>query len=541
MTATTAGVPRRRRAQDTVLPTPLPAAIVLGLFGGACFLLAFPPYGMWALLPVGLAALNASVLTRSWGTAALASGLWGLAFFVPLTIWARTYAGAMPWLALGIFEALFVVLYGLAARAVFVRRGVGIGSGLVVCALWVAVETLRSHAPWGGLPWGATAFALSDSPLLNLGPWVGTAGLAFVVALLGQFLFGGMLAIAGRRQQGMTGLSGVWPLAGVIGVVIVSLVVPAPHNPPPAGRDSLRVAGIQGNVPPIDPVTLAMPPETFDNHVTASQDAEQKARDEGTGLDLMVWPEDTTVDPRTNTYNAQVLSQISKNADAPVLVGTQSLTDDGKGRYNNSLLWTADGDGGFVYAKRHPVPFGEYVPMRSFFRGITDKVDMVGTDMLPGNDVGVMDLDGHGVGVLICFEIAYDTLVNDVVDDDAQMIVVQSNNALFGTSHEAIQQVAEAKVMAVVSGRSVVHVSTVGQSAIFTPEGRTVAYQDHWTQGSVMGDVPLRTGITPAMAAGYWTAVVISAIGVAGLLAALARRGPRAVSRPKDLARPRRR
>jgi apolipoprotein N-acyltransferase len=540
MTATTAGV-ARRRTQDTVLPTPLPAAIVLGLFGGACFLLAFPPYGMWALLPVGLAALNASVLTRSWGSAALASWLWGLAFFVPLTIWARTYAGNMPWLALALFESLFIVLYGLAARTVFVRRGVGVGSGIVVCALWVAVETLRSHAPWGGLPWGASAFALSDSPLLNLGPWVGMAGLAFVVAILGQFLFGGMLALAGRRQVGMTGLAGVWPLAGVIGVVIVSLVVPGPHNPAPSGRDSLRVAGIQGNVPPIDPVSLAMPDETFDNHVTAGQAAVKRAGDEGMDLDLMVWPEDTTVDPRTDSYSGHVISQVSANAGAPVLVGTQTLTEDGKGRYNNSLLWDADGDAGFVYAKRHPVPFGEYIPMRSFFRAITDKVDMVGTDMLPGKKAGVMDLDGNGVGVLICFEIAYDTLVDDVVDDGAQMVVVQSNNALFGTSHEAIQQVAEAKVMAVLSGRSVVHVSTVGQSAIYTPEGRTIAYQDHWTQGAVMGDVPLRTGITPAMAAGYWTAIVISAIGVAGLLAALSRRGERAVRRPGDLARSRRR
>ncbi|MGO1259905.1 MAG: nitrilase-related carbon-nitrogen hydrolase, partial [Brachybacterium sp.] len=133
-------------------------------------------------------------------------------------------------------------------------------------------------------------------------------------------------------------------------------------------------------------------------------------------------------------------------------------------------------------------------------------------------DVGVMDLgaldQGEGkVGILICFEIAYDSLVHDVVDGGAEVIVVQSNNALFGDSHEAIQQLAEAKVMAVMSGRSVVHISTVGDSAIFSPEGRQIDLVGHWDRGSLLADVPLRTGITPA--------VVISALGLVGLLSAL--------------------
>src|SRR5699024_9616060 len=90
----------------------------------------------------------------------------------------------------------------------------------------------------------------------------------------------------------------------------------------------------------------------------------------------------------------------------------------------------------------------------------------------------------------------------------AEVIVVQSNNALFGDSHEAIQQLAQARVMAVMSGRSVVHISTVGHSAIFSPTGRRIDFVDHWDQGALLADVPLRTAITPA-------------VGAVGLLAAL--------------------
>src|SRR5699024_12351534 len=112
--------------------------------------------------------------------------------------------------------------------------------------------------------------------------------------------------------------------------------------------------------------------------------------------------------------------------------------------------------------KRPPVPSGEYPPLREQFSRLSDKTDLVSLDMLPGQEVGVMDLDaleqGEGrVGILICFEIAYDSLVHDVVDDGAEVIVVQSNNALFGDSHAAIQQLAPARGMAGMCWRSGVH------------------------------------------------------------------------------------
>src|SRR5699024_12220070 len=61
--------------------------------------------------------------------------------------------------------------------------------------------------------------------------------------------------------------------------------------------------------------------------------------------------------------------------------------------------------------------------------------DLVPVDMLTGEEVGVMDLGALGqgedqVGILICFEIAYDSLVQDVVDGGAEVIVVQSNNEI---------------------------------------------------------------------------------------------------------------
>jgi apolipoprotein N-acyltransferase len=526
---------RPRRPREEYDPTPPLVALGCGLLGGVCALLAFPPYDLWMLLPVAIALLCGGLLVRSAWLAALVSLLWGLAFFVPLTEWASIYAGSVPWIALGAFEALYIVLFGLAARAVMVRRGLCASTAFVVAALWVGVETLRGSAPWGGLTWGASGFALADSPLLHLAPWIGMAGLALVVALLGQLLLLGALALLGRRHRGLTGFSGVWPFAIAVGAVLATVVVPHPVNRAPAERPSMTVAAVQGSVGEIEEGSYAMPEAVFDNHLAVSQEAVSQARADGTVLDLVVWPEDSTGwDPRQDPYLAAQLSSLAEDADAPVLVGTQVAVGETE-RLNQSVLITAEGETPYAYSKRHPVPFGEYIPLRGVFSLLTDKVDLVSRDMLPGQEVGTMDLaalgQGEGTaGLLICFEIAYEGLVQDVVDDGAEVIVVQSNNALFGDSDEAIQQLAQARVMAVLSGRSIVHISTVGHSAIYSPEGRQIDFVDHWEQGTMVADVPLRTGTTPAVAAGPWIAIGISALGVLGLLSALTS-GRRALAR----------
>ena len=529
MTATAAAAGTRRRtarSRDEFDPTPWPLALLCGAGGGVLALLAFPPYDLWMLLPVAIALLGAGLLVRSIWLAALVSLLWGAALFVPLTQWANTYAGTTPWIALGVFEALYIVAFGLLARTVMVRRGLCLTSAIVVSALWVAFETLRSSAPWGGLPWGASAFALADSPLLHLAPWIGIAGLAFVVALLGQLLLFGALAVLGRRRRGFTGFSGVWPFAIAVAAVLATVVVPHPMNRAPVDRPTMTVAAIQGSMSGIDPVSYTMPDDVFPNHLEVTRDVIERTGQNGTQLDLIIWPEDSTGwDPRQDPQLAQQLTGAAEEAGAPILVGTQVQVGE-KERLNQSVLFTPEHTTPYAYSKRHPVPFGEYIPMRGLFSQLSDKVDLVSLDMIPGEEVGVMDLGAldqgeDRVGILICFEIAYDSLVHDVVDEGAEVIVVQSNNALFGESDEAIQQLAQAKVMAVMSGRSVVHISTVGHSAIFSPTGRRIDFVDHWEQGALLADVPLRTGITPAVAAGPWIAIGLSAVGALGLLAAL--------------------
>ncbi|MGO2362193.1 MAG: apolipoprotein N-acyltransferase, partial [Brachybacterium tyrofermentans] len=260
-------------------------------------------------------------------------------------------------------------------------------------------------------------------------------GLSFVVAFLGQMILHGALSLLGRRHRGLTGFAGVWPFALAVAAILATVVVPHPVNRAPVDRPTMTVAGIQGSMDRIDPATMIMPDDVFENHLAVTRSLIESTSLEGRQLDLIVWPEDSTgYDPRQDPWMADQLTAAAADAGAPVLIGTQAAVGESE-RLNQSVLYTSDGSTPYAYSKRHPVPFGEYVPFRDFFRTLSDKVDLVSRDMIPGEEVGVMDMGELGagedsVGVLICFEIAYDNLVTDAVDSGAEVIVIQSNNAL---------------------------------------------------------------------------------------------------------------
>jgi apolipoprotein N-acyltransferase len=141
------------------------------------------------------------------------------------------------------------------------------------------------------------------------------------------------------------------------------------------------------------------------------------------------------------------------------------------------------------------------------------------------------------LGDVICFEVAYDGLVRAPVLRGADLLVVQTNNATFGETDESVQQLAMSRVRAVENGRSVVHISTVGVSALITPDGRMVQTSGHFTQEVLQARLPLRTDLTPATRAGVWPEVALSALGlllVAGAAVRSRGRRSRAAVAPEE-------
>ena len=107
-------------------------------------------------------------------------------------------------------------------------------------------------------------------------------------------------------------------------------------------------------------------------------------------------------------------------------------------------------------------------------------------------------------GPSICFEVAYDDLVRANVELGANLLLVQTNNATFGLSHESEQQLAISRLRAIEHGRSVIHISTVGVSGLITPDGTLARRSALFTAAGLDADLPVRSEQTLATRLGPW-------------------------------------
>ena len=484
------------------------------------------------MAPVGVALLALATRGASAWQGAMLGLVSGLACFLPLLSWSGIYVGALPWVALAVLESLYVALLGLVCS--LLQRGPSLaGAGrtrpLVVALAWVAQEALRGTTPFGGFPWGRLAFSQADSPLAGLAAMGGAPAVTFGVALVGGLLAAGVASlVCGRRSPAvqrevrLRSLRAAAPcLVGVIAVLVLPSLVPRPNDGPTG-----RFLAVQGNVPRAGLDFNAERRLVLDNHARATtQAALSVAEGSRPRPDLVVWPENASdIDPLRNPDAAQAIKAAVDAIDAPLVLG--AVLREPLPKVSNASLLYLPGRGVTArYVKQHPVPFAEYMPYRSFFRRFSDKVDLLSTDFTAGKGPGVFQVPARGGGTIaagpvICFEVAYDGLVRDTVDRGANVLLVQTNNATFGFTDESVQQLAISRIRAIEHGRSIVHVSTVGVSAMITPDGTAHQRTALFTQAVLAADLPLRTERTVADRVGAWPEALASG-GLAMMLTLL--------------------
>jgi len=521
------GRPGRLRVPRAL--TPVLAAALAGLAVTA----AFPPIGLWWAAPVGIAVLLGSLQGRGTGAGAGLGLVFGLAFFAPLLHFTAVAMGnPIGWVALTLVQALYTAALGAAWALVGRLPALAGGPGALRAAavrtvsftvLWCGVEELRSSWPWGGFPFGRLAFAMADAPMLPFAAYGGSVGLTLLVVLIGACVFEAVNAVRTRAL-----------LPALVASACAGLALAAPHALPvhTAAEDgTLRVGAVQGNVAKDFEDAFNRALEVTGNHAQAT---DQLAADVGgRSLDVVIWPENAAdLDPRTHRSTADMIESSAQAVGAPIMVGAVLFEDDV--RYNDMVVWTPGQGAGSYYRKHRPVPFAEYVPLRDLIRRATAEVDRIGTDMAPGT--GPQTLTVHAatqdrdvaLAMGICFEVAYDDVLRDGVRQGGEIIVIPTNNASFLTSSEAAQQLAQGRVQAVVHGRSVVQVSTVGITAIISPRGVVEQQTRPYTQAGLVADVGLRTSTTTADALGSWPGRVLSgsaaALVAAGIVSEAVRR-----------------
>jgi apolipoprotein N-acyltransferase len=326
-------------------------------------------------------------------------------------------------------------------------------------------------------------------------------------------------ALTGRRAGRRRSVIAAAAFAATAGAACLPAALPL--DPVPAGTPAAEIAAIQGNVPRARSLQAQLDSETVTaNHVTATEKlADRVAAGTAARPDLVIWPENSTsIDP---TSDPPLYAEISSAASAigrPVLVGAVLENP----LRNAGVLWQPGTGPSQVYVKRQLVPFGEYIPFRSLISKITSLTQLQPQDFVPGHQTVVFRVGQIRLGDVICYEVAFDDLVQSEVAAGANLLSVQSNDATYerdGQTGESGQQLAMARIRAVEFDRATVVASTTGYSAIIAPDGRVTTSSGDWQQAELEARVPLLSTTTLAERAGAWPEWAIVAATAAALRA----------------------
>ena len=402
--------------------------------------------------------------------------VFGAAFYFTHIVWMRRSASP-PGSRCPLLETLFYGVLGLLS-AVLQRHRLW---PLWFAAAWTTVEVVRSGWPLGGMPWGRLAFAVADTPVAPRSPYVGAVGVSFLLALLGALLAAVVLAVRGTRAAAAAGARARRRCCALLAVPVVLPWDAAADGRPrrstwPWCRATCRAGATTSST------TTGRSPRTTSMRRSTSPSGWPRGEADAARLRAVAGELHRDRPVRRRRHQRQIL-EASAAIGVPILVG--AIVDGGPNEVlNQGIVWDPETGAGDRYTKRHPVPFGEYVPLRSVFLryNFFDRLRDVGRDMLTGTRDEPLDIGGVPVADAICFDVAYDDGITAQVSRGAELLVVQTSNATFIRTDQIDQQFAITRLRAIETGRWTAVASTNGVTGVIAPDGEVVDVAEPRTQ-----------------------------------------------------------
>lgn len=410
--------------------------------------------------------------------------------------WHPIAAGTLGWgmtVALSAVLALFYTGFFAAAWYVLPRLGsyravMRILGLLGLAALWTLLEWLRSWV-FTGFPWMPLALSQWKTPgMLQMIATTGAGGLSFVIIYFN-------LGVAAYFRQVFAKRSRKWwnrlspEFYTAMGLLLWNFSFSLGESLwiPDSKREYLFTAGL---VQPYVPQHQKWDIERGLASLDALQTLTVEAR-EGGG-EVIFWPESVAPWPIVGEPEMQKWAEeLAARVEAPILGGHVVVDGD---RSDPDAVWynavaLVDPRKGLItdtiYAKRHLVPFGEYVPLEGVVPFIKKIVPIEGS-FGRGNAPVVIPIEiykdsylrntsgprVYNAGALICYEDIFGSLSRDSVRQGADFLFVATNNGWFGEEGGAIQHAAHSILRAVETRRIVIRSGNGGWSGWIDESGR---------------------------------------------------------------------
>ena len=484
--------PRRRKVSASSV---LKGSLCLA--AGSATALAFAPYNLSVIPFITLALLFQTWRTNTSREAFINGYLFGLGLFGAGVNWLHISINLFS--GINLVGAYLLTFLLVAYLSLFPALTGALGNFrslrsdfyyflFVMPSLWTLGEWVRSWL-FTGFPWLTLGYTQTSGLLSGYASLIGVFGISFIVA----FLAGGCVLLVVKR----------WSM---FLAVILLLVVAAgwqlrQYQWTENSNSKIDIALVQGAIPQ----ELKWLPE----YKNTSLDRYLEITQPFWGHDLIIWPE-TAIPGYLHNVREYIekLERSASHNDSIVLVGLPTRNLD-TGAYFNSLVLL--GGEQQVYNKRHLVPFGEYLPLKSLLELPLDVLRIPIADFTPGatDRPPLFQADGFSIGLSICYEAVFGAEVIRTLPE-ADVLVNVSNDAWFGDSASPHQHLQMAQMRAIETGRYLLRATNTGISAIIDEKGKIIGKTRQFEPDAVAAKVPLFTGSTPYVVAGDKPIVILS-------------------------------
>lgn len=492
--------------------------------------LSFPNANLFPLAWVALVPLFIALRHTANGKPTFWTGyLTGFLFFGGLLTaiallypYANIFATLVGYLLLVGYTALYFGVFSILMQRVPWRSGLLFPVAAAV--IWTALEWVRSWL-FTGFPWGSIGYSQWNNPLgIQIASLVGVHGISFVIVLFNAGI-ATMLCNRHRWRQEIPAF--VLPL--ILAILCLGYGAFQLRDAPPIDRDSditaseasqtLNIALIPGNISQLEKWDIRQFPQILQRYINLTHTAGQE------NPDLIVWPETAirseALTGEWPTYYRRFLLMLRDIA-LPILIGTaiegdeidetigkfyrrapEKDSDEEKNAniYNRVLSISPDGKITGGYAKKHLVPFGEYVPLANLLPDfipnfIQFKPFAFGksVNLLPVSNVKNNTEDQKiEIGASICFESVFPDEFRRPVQKGAQVMGIFTNDAWFkGTAFPELH-LSMAPFRAVENRITVFRCANGGFTCVVDPFGRiaTPLITPDTTQQVLMASVPI--------------------------------------------------
>ena len=471
--------------------------LLIAFVAGGLLPFAFAPINIFTLAFFMPAVLLFLWLKGSPGRAFWIGLCFGIGLFGVGSSWVyisiHTFGNASPWLAGGLTALLILVLslypaiQGYLIRKLWKNKSDAIVCLCVFPATWVLFEYIRSFL-FAGFPFLFLGYTQTDNPLSGLAPLFGVYGLSLVVALIS-----GALVLLTRRATRMQKLL---PIGLIILCVAVGFSYHKHYWTKPVSKP-IQMSLVQGNVSQ----QIKWEPKELMGIISKYKSLTEKQWDSR----IIVWPEAAVpfFPDQLPTFFDDMAAQ-AKQHDATLVIGAPLMGTRTQLYYNGLLLL---GDSHGSYRKRHLVPFGEYIPLQNIFGALMKKLDIPLSNLTPGpQQQAPLVIDGIPIAAFICYETAFpiETL-HEMKGKQLGINIV--DDAWFGHSFAAAQQLQMTQMRALETGRYIAVTANTGITAMINPFGQLTDALPIDKTGVLVVKATAMAGNTPLMRWGYYPVI----------------------------------